>query len=100
MAQPTFFEKPPLTTLAEIAALAKAELVDLSKAGQQVKGLASLDEAGRAALGAGATLASRAPADLAGSRLGLLRALLVRDPDGHALLLAESRPAVARPGSP
>ena len=50
MAQPTFFEKPPLTTLAEIAALAKAELVDLSKAGQQVKGLASLDEAGPAHL--------------------------------------------------
>jgi UDP-3-O-[3-hydroxymyristoyl] glucosamine N-acyltransferase len=46
MAEPTFFEKPPLTTLAEIAALAKAELVDHSKAGQQVKGLASLDEAG------------------------------------------------------
>jgi catechol 2,3-dioxygenase-like lactoylglutathione lyase family enzyme len=62
--------------------------------------VASLDEAGRAALGAGATLASRAPADLAGSRLGLLRALLVRDPDGHALLLAESRPALVRPGSP
>jgi UDP-3-O-[3-hydroxymyristoyl] glucosamine N-acyltransferase len=46
MAQPTFFEKPPLTTLAEIAVLAKAELVDPSRANQQVKGLASLDEAG------------------------------------------------------
>jgi UDP-3-O-[3-hydroxymyristoyl] glucosamine N-acyltransferase len=50
MAQPTFFEEPPLTTLAEIAALAKAQLVDPSKAGQQVKGLASLDEAGPAHL--------------------------------------------------
>jgi UDP-3-O-[3-hydroxymyristoyl] glucosamine N-acyltransferase len=50
MAQPTLFEEPPLTTLAEIAALAKAELVDLSKAGQRVKGLASLDEAGPAHL--------------------------------------------------
>jgi UDP-3-O-[3-hydroxymyristoyl] glucosamine N-acyltransferase len=46
MAQPAFFEKPPLTTLAEIAVLAKAELVDPSRANQQVKGLASLDEAG------------------------------------------------------
>src|ERR1700745_2346969 len=50
MAQPTFFEEPPLTTLADIAALAKAELVDPSRASQQVKGLASLDEAGPAHL--------------------------------------------------
>jgi catechol 2,3-dioxygenase-like lactoylglutathione lyase family enzyme len=62
--------------------------------------VAALDGAGRAALGAGATLASRAPAELAGSRLSLRRALLIRDPDGHALLLAEPRPAGARPGSP
>ena len=59
-----------------------------------------LDEAERSALGAGATLASRGPAELVGSRLGLFRALLVRDPDGHALLLVEPSPAGARPGSP
>jgi UDP-3-O-[3-hydroxymyristoyl] glucosamine N-acyltransferase len=46
MTQPTFFDRPPLSTLAEIAALTKAQLADVSRAGQQVKGLASLDEAG------------------------------------------------------
>ena len=46
MAQPTFFEQPPSSTLAEIAALTKAHLVDPSRGGQQVRGLASLDEAG------------------------------------------------------
>jgi UDP-3-O-[3-hydroxymyristoyl] glucosamine N-acyltransferase len=46
MAQPTFFEQPPASTLADIAALTKAHLVDASRGGQQVKGLASLDEAG------------------------------------------------------
>jgi UDP-3-O-[3-hydroxymyristoyl] glucosamine N-acyltransferase len=46
MAQPTFFEQPPWSTLAEIAALTKAHLVDASRGGQQVRGLASLDEAG------------------------------------------------------
>jgi UDP-3-O-[3-hydroxymyristoyl] glucosamine N-acyltransferase len=46
MAQPTFFEPPPVSTLGEIAALAKAELADPSRAGQQIRGLASLDEAG------------------------------------------------------
>jgi UDP-3-O-[3-hydroxymyristoyl] glucosamine N-acyltransferase len=46
MAQPTFFEQPPPSTLAEIAALTKAHLVDPARAGQQVRGLASLDEAG------------------------------------------------------
>ncbi len=46
MAQPTFFEQPPSSTLAELAALAKAHLVDASRGGQSVKGLASLDEAG------------------------------------------------------
>jgi UDP-3-O-[3-hydroxymyristoyl] glucosamine N-acyltransferase len=46
MAQPTFFEQPPSSTLAEIAALTRADLVDSSRARQQVRGLASLDEAG------------------------------------------------------
>jgi UDP-3-O-[3-hydroxymyristoyl] glucosamine N-acyltransferase len=46
MAQPTFFEQPPSSTLAELAALTKAHLVDASRGGQIVKGLASLDEAG------------------------------------------------------
>jgi UDP-3-O-[3-hydroxymyristoyl] glucosamine N-acyltransferase len=46
MAQPTFFEQPPPSTLAEIAASAEAHLVDGSRAGQMVRGLASLDEAG------------------------------------------------------
>jgi UDP-3-O-[3-hydroxymyristoyl] glucosamine N-acyltransferase len=46
MAQPTFFKQPPSMTLADLAALAKAHLVDPSRADQRVKGLASLDEAG------------------------------------------------------
>ena len=46
MAQSTFFEQPPLSTLADIAALTSAHLVDASRGGQQIKGLASLDEAG------------------------------------------------------
>ena len=46
MAQPIFFAKPPLKTLAEIAALAGAVVADPSRAGQTVSGLASLDEAG------------------------------------------------------
>ncbi|HEY2252520.1 MAG TPA: LpxD N-terminal domain-containing protein [Planctomycetaceae bacterium] len=46
MAQPIFFEQPPSSTLADIAGLTKAHLADPSRAGQQVKGLASLDEAG------------------------------------------------------
>jgi UDP-3-O-[3-hydroxymyristoyl] glucosamine N-acyltransferase len=46
MAQPTFFEQPPSSTLADLAALTKAHLVDQSRGGQQVSGLASLDEAG------------------------------------------------------
>src|SRR5262249_29420984 len=37
---------PPSSTLAEIAALTKAQLVDPAKAGQVIRGLASLDEAG------------------------------------------------------
>jgi UDP-3-O-[3-hydroxymyristoyl] glucosamine N-acyltransferase len=46
MAQPTFFEQPPWSTLADIAALTRAHLVDASRGSQQVRGLASLDEAG------------------------------------------------------
>ncbi|MGH6778946.1 MAG: UDP-3-O-(3-hydroxymyristoyl)glucosamine N-acyltransferase [Bradyrhizobium sp.] len=46
MAQPTFFERPPVSTLAELAALTGADLADPSRAGQQVRELASLDEAG------------------------------------------------------
>src|SRR5580704_3313308 len=46
MAQPTFFEQPAASTLADIAALTKAHLVDASRAGQQVRGRASVDEAG------------------------------------------------------
>jgi len=46
MAQPRFFESPPPSTLAEIAALAGAQLADPARAGLQIRGLASLDEAG------------------------------------------------------
>jgi UDP-3-O-[3-hydroxymyristoyl] glucosamine N-acyltransferase len=46
MAQPTFFQKPFPTTLADVAARAKATLADPSRGGQEVRGLASLDEAG------------------------------------------------------
>jgi UDP-3-O-[3-hydroxymyristoyl] glucosamine N-acyltransferase len=46
MAQPIFFEQPPSSTLADIAALTKAFLADPSRGGQQIRGLASLDEAG------------------------------------------------------
>ena len=46
MAQPTFFEHSPSSTLADIAALTNAHLVDGARGGQQVRGLASLDEAG------------------------------------------------------
>ena len=46
MAQPIFFEQPPWSTLADIAALTTAHLVDPAKASQPVRGLASLDEAG------------------------------------------------------
>jgi catechol 2,3-dioxygenase-like lactoylglutathione lyase family enzyme len=49
----------------------------------------AVEEAQAVARGAGATLVSRGVAELRGSRLGLARAALVRDPDGHALLLAE-----------
>jgi UDP-3-O-[3-hydroxymyristoyl] glucosamine N-acyltransferase len=46
MAQPTFFRQPPPATLAELAALTNAQLADPSRSAQQVRGLASLDEAG------------------------------------------------------
>jgi UDP-3-O-[3-hydroxymyristoyl] glucosamine N-acyltransferase len=75
MAQPTFFEHPPSSTLADIAALTKAHLVDGTRAGQQVRGLASLDEAGPAHLTffdnvkyAGQLAATRAGACLVSAR--------------------------------
>src|SRR5690348_4250590 len=46
MAQSTFFATPPAPTLADIAALTSAHLADPSRAGQEIRGLASLDEAG------------------------------------------------------
>jgi UDP-3-O-[3-hydroxymyristoyl] glucosamine N-acyltransferase len=46
MAQPSFFERPASSTLASLAALAEAHLVDAARGGQEVRGLASLDEAG------------------------------------------------------
>jgi UDP-3-O-[3-hydroxymyristoyl] glucosamine N-acyltransferase len=46
MAQPNFFKQPPSSTLADIAALTQAQLVDSSRGGLQIRGLASLDEAG------------------------------------------------------
>jgi UDP-3-O-[3-hydroxymyristoyl] glucosamine N-acyltransferase len=46
MAQPTFSNQPASSTLAELAALTNAQLVDPSRGGLKVRGLASLDEAG------------------------------------------------------
>jgi UDP-3-O-[3-hydroxymyristoyl] glucosamine N-acyltransferase len=46
MAQPIFYKRPPSSTLAEIAALTKAQLADPSRGGREIRGLASLDEAG------------------------------------------------------
>jgi UDP-3-O-[3-hydroxymyristoyl] glucosamine N-acyltransferase len=46
MAQPTFLKQHRSSTLAEIAALTKAHLVDTARAEQRVSGLASLVEAG------------------------------------------------------
>jgi UDP-3-O-[3-hydroxymyristoyl] glucosamine N-acyltransferase len=46
MAQPSFVNRPPSSTLAEIASLAKAHLIDAGRAGQRVAGLASLEDAG------------------------------------------------------
>ena len=44
MAQPDFFKQTPSLTLAEIAASAKVELVDPSRADQLITGLAARDE--------------------------------------------------------
>ena len=46
MAQPIFFKQPSSSTLADIAAQTKALLVDSSRGSQEIRGLASLDEAG------------------------------------------------------
>jgi UDP-3-O-[3-hydroxymyristoyl] glucosamine N-acyltransferase len=46
MAQPTFFEKPPPATLAEVAALTEAQLADPARGDRRITGLASLDDAG------------------------------------------------------
>ena len=46
MAQPIFFKQPPSSTLAEIAALTGAVLVDPAEGDRVIRGLASLDEAG------------------------------------------------------
>jgi UDP-3-O-[3-hydroxymyristoyl] glucosamine N-acyltransferase len=46
MAQPTFLKRHPSSTLAEIAALTGAHLVDAARGEQRVSGLASLVEAG------------------------------------------------------
>ena len=46
MAQPSFFQKPPPSTLAEIATSVQAQLAEPSQGERQIRGLASLDEAG------------------------------------------------------
>ena len=46
MAQPIFFKQPPSSTLADLAALTGAVLVDPARGDQVIRGLASLDEAG------------------------------------------------------
>jgi UDP-3-O-[3-hydroxymyristoyl] glucosamine N-acyltransferase len=46
MAQPAFFKQPPPSTLAAIAALTEAQLIDASRGEQRIAGLASLDQAG------------------------------------------------------
>jgi UDP-3-O-[3-hydroxymyristoyl] glucosamine N-acyltransferase len=46
MAQPIFFKQPPSSTLAEIATLTGAVLVDPAQGSRVIRGLASLDEAG------------------------------------------------------
>ena len=46
MAQPSFFRKPPPSSLADIAALTEAHLVDPARGAHVITGLASLDEAG------------------------------------------------------
>ena len=46
MAQPTFSKQLQSSTLAELAALTKAHLVDPARGGLEIRGLASLEEAG------------------------------------------------------
>src|ERR1700682_4259965 len=46
MAQPIFFKQSPSSTLADIAALTKAQVVAPARGGLKIRGLASLDEAG------------------------------------------------------
>jgi UDP-3-O-[3-hydroxymyristoyl] glucosamine N-acyltransferase len=46
MAHLTFFKEPARSTLADIAALTGAKLIDPSRAGHQIDGLAALDRAG------------------------------------------------------
>ena len=46
MAQPIFFKQPPSSTLAELAALTGAVLVDPARGSHVIRSLASLDEAG------------------------------------------------------
>jgi len=46
MAQPRFLNQPPPSTLAEVATMAQAHLVDASRGSQRISGLASLAEAG------------------------------------------------------
>jgi UDP-3-O-[3-hydroxymyristoyl] glucosamine N-acyltransferase len=46
MAQLSFFDPPPASTLAEIAALAQAVVVDTARVGELIRGLAALDDAG------------------------------------------------------
>lgn len=46
MAHLTFFKQPARSTLADIAALTGAHLVDTGRAGQEISGLAALDRAG------------------------------------------------------
>src|SRR3954462_8236197 len=46
MAQPIFFKQPPSSTLADLYALTGAALIDPAQGGQEIRGLASLDEAG------------------------------------------------------
>ncbi|MDF3809180.1 MULTISPECIES: UDP-3-O-(3-hydroxymyristoyl)glucosamine N-acyltransferase [Rhodopseudomonas] len=46
MAQPSFLKPPPPMSLADLAKIAGAHLIDASRGGQRITGLASLDEAG------------------------------------------------------
>jgi catechol 2,3-dioxygenase-like lactoylglutathione lyase family enzyme len=61
---------------------------------ERLEGVAS------AATAAGGKVVSRHVAELPGSQLGIARELLIRDPDGHALLLATPRAVIAHYGSP